>query len=154
MSGGPVTLSSALGGLPLTTTMLPISGLLTSGNTTSYPPSNLDPAIMAAAQLVPANVTITGVRVAYTNAVSVFTLSTPIVEVSLYMGQPGGSYLRTPVSCTMFGTSSMAVGYAATCSGTASLAVPAGSMLYLGVTSSTNESVTLQGQIAAGLTTS
>lgn len=153
MGGGPVTVSSALGGLPLATTLLPVNGQITSGNTTSYPPSSLDPAIVAAAQIVPADITITGYRIAYTNLVAAFTLSTPVFNVTLYEGQPGGPYVQTPVGCSLFGTTPMALGYTTTCSGTASLAVAAGSMLYVGVTSTTNESTTFSGQVATGLTT-
>lgn len=154
IAGGPVTLSSALGGLPLATTLLPISGQLSSGNTTSYPPSALDPAIVAAAQVVPTDITITGFRFVYSNTVTAFTLSTPIFNVTLYEGQPGGPYVQTPVGCTLFGTSPMPLGYTTTCSGTSSLAVAAGSMLYVGVTSMTNESTTFQGQVDTGFTTS
>jgi len=154
IGGGPVTVSSALGGLPLATSLLPVSGQITSGNTTSYPPSSLDPAITAVAQIVPADITITGFRFAFTNTVTAFTLSVPIIEVTLYLGAPGGPYVQTPVGCTVFGTSPMPLGYTTTCSGSASLAVSAGSMLYVGVTSTTNESTTFSGQVAVGLTTS
>lgn len=153
MSGGPVTLSSALGGLPLATSLLPVSGQFSSGNTTSYPPSSLDPAITAAAQIVPTTVTITGYRFAFTNRVTAFTLSTPVFNVSLHVGPPGGPYTETAVGCSLLGTSPMAIGYTTTCSGTASLSVAAGSMLYIGVTSTTDESTTFSGQVAAGLTT-
>jgi hypothetical protein len=153
MSSGPVTLSSALSGLPLATSLLPVSGQLSSGNTTSYPPSSLDPAVTAAAQIVPTTVTITGYRFAFTNQVTAFTLSTPVLNVSLYVGLPGGPYTETAVGCSLFGTSPMMLGYTTTCSGTVSLSVAAGSMVYIGVTSTTNESTTFQGQIAAGLTT-
>lgn len=154
MGGGPVTVSSALGGLPLATTLLPVNGQFASGNTTSYPPSSLDPAVAAVAQIVPTDITITGFRMAYTNLVTAFTLSTPIFEVTLYEGPPGGPYIQTPVGCTLFGTSPMPLGYTTTCTGTASLAVAAGSMLYVGVTSTTNESTTFSGQVATGITTS
>lgn len=154
MGGGPVTLSSALGGIPLATTLLPVVGQFQTGNTTSYPPSSLDQSVMAATQTLPADTTITNFRFLYTNSVPAFTLNPPQITVELYSGFPG--FPATPVAgaiCSVFLFSPVPVGQVASCSVPTNASLTEGSTVYLVATSTTNESTTLSGFIATALTT-
>lgn len=154
MGGGPVTLSSALGGFPLSTTLLPVVGQFQTGNTTSYPPSSLDPSVMAATQILPADTTITNFQFQYTNSVPAFTLTSPQIRVQLYSGFPGSPATPVPgVSCTVFLFPPVSLGQVNSCSVTTNTPLAAGSNVYLVATSETNESTTLSGFIATAMTT-
>jgi len=155
MGGGPVVMSSAIGGLPLVATLLPMVGQFQTTNSTSYPPSSLDPSVVAATQILPGDVTVTGFRVLYTSSVAAFTFSVPTINVALYNGMPGLPATQVPgVSCIITMASPVSLGATGQCqTNGAPVHLEAGSTTYLMAYSTTNDSTTLSGQVAFGMTT-
>lgn len=154
MGGGPVVLSSALGGLPLTAVPLPLVGQFQTSNATSYPPTSSDPSVLAATQIVPKDITITGIQALYTNSVPVFPIGFPMITFQLYSGPAGFPPSPSPdVNCSAFASPPISIGSTSTCSGTSNMSLPAGWTGYMLVSMSVNDPLTMSGQASFGLTT-
>jgi hypothetical protein len=140
-------------GTPTTVATLPLVGVFQSQISASYPPSSLDPAVIAAAQIIPADTTITGFKFLFTSTTFTSSLMPPTVQVTLYNGLAG--LPASPVlGCTITLPTPMFTGDSGTCSGSTTATLPAGSGAYLVAYSTTADiGTTLQGQISTGLTT-
>jgi hypothetical protein len=155
IGSGPVTLPALPFGTPTTVATLPLVGTFQSQSSATYPPSSLDPAVIAAAQIVPADTTITGFNFLFTSTTFTSSLSPPTILVTLYNGLPG--LPASPVagaSCTIVLSVPTFPGNTGNCSGTTNAILPSGSTAFLVAYSTTTDvTVVLQGQISTGLTT-
>ncbi len=147
-------MSSSFGGLPLAATVLPVVGQFQTANTTTYPPSSLDPAVFAATQVLPEDITITGFQGLYTNTVTAFPLSFPFITYQLYSGPPGIPASPVPaVSCSIPMAPPIANGATGSCTQSPNVNLSAGSTVYMVAYTDVSDSITLSGQASFGLTT-
>ena len=153
IGGGPVQMST-LAGFPDTVGVLPVVGQFQTSNATSYPPTSSDPSVLAATQIVPKDITITGIQALYTNSVPVFPIGFPMITFQLYSGPAGFPPSPSPdVNCSAFASPPISIGSTSTCSGTSNMSLPAGWTGYMLVSMSVNDPLTMSGQASFGLTT-
>lgn len=155
IASAPVTLPSTLGGAPTTISLIPLVGAFQTQSSTTYPPSSLATPVISAAQIIPADTTITGFKFLFTS--TTFTpqsLTQPTILVSLYSGLAGLPASPVPgVSCEIALPSVVFAGNTGTCSGQVSAPLAAGNIAYLVAYSTTSDITTYAGQISTGLTT-
>jgi hypothetical protein len=140
--------------MPTAVAALPLVGAFQTVNSAPFPPSSLDPAVVTAGQIIPADTTITGLSALFTSTGFTTPLVPVEIQIALYNGMPGSPASPVPgVGCMVPLPGSIFPGLTSTCSEAAAVVLPANSIAYLVAYNTGPAPEPIQGQISTGLTT-